>query len=102
MVAIAKAEIISGVEIASCKDLHDAQPATNAASRHTRLLQHAKVRGITWEPDYVHDGALIMREPARRHRCEIVSAEGCSCDHYRFWRFCVHSAVFEAVKGGEA
>lgn len=89
-------------EIASYKGLYDSQPSTNAASRTTRLLQHAQARGITWEPDWIHDGALIMREPARRHRCEIVGAEGCSCDYYRFWRFCAHSAVFDVVKGGEA
>ncbi len=63
-----------------------------ATARLAAQGQHLEV-----EPDTVHLGAWVVRNPRIPGRCQIVMADGtCTCQHYRLWNRCKHSATVRA------
>ncbi len=60
--------------------------------QHRRLLERAS--GLLYDTDYASLAGLIVWDPAVRGRCEVVTAERCSCREWRVWRRCPHMALF--------
>jgi hypothetical protein len=56
----------------------------------------AKADHFTIEPDHVKPGGWIVRNPKIPGRIELVNAEGrCTCNYYRIWDRCKHSALVQ-------
>lgn len=60
----------------------------------------AQASHFVTEPDTIHPGAWIVRNPKIPGRCEIVTPDGqCTCRRFRLSDRCKHSAIV-AVRFG--
>ena len=69
--------------------------------RHARLLNRAKAMNLITSPDYCTPNGCLVWEPTIQGRCNVVTAEACTCREFAIHGDCPHHALMIEMTGAQ-